>query len=375
MSPCSQKTTIATSPLPKVFAANKERSKESSNSSSCGIYFPRIMRKHVRLLAVITPMLLLWVLGDIITAFNMPLNIFMEETTEIFRSRKGSQTVMCLCIKDEEQYLDEFVDYHTALGFAKFYIYDNSENHDLQQWGQEKNRLDGYNIQITHYPGQAVQSRAYLDCGQRALADGYTWAAFFDVDEYLILNRDTGIDTFLGKYCRQGALSINWVNLGTAGREVYSPQPLTKRFRYATSDTVSNHLKTIARLEHMDMEKEPHAHFTWMKPGYDRKMLNGVIPKGHLGHGGRKEKAPALLYHYTYRSYKEYLFKRLYRGRATVNATDPSHQDLIGQAKAKAIPKGNVYDDRAWKAMKKLVPKYQYYDELFPDPPPLPMEQ
>ena len=280
---------------------------------------------------------------------------------------------MCLCIKDEEQYLDEFIDYHSALGFGTIYIYDNTERNDLRQWGQEKNLQEDVEAQIVikHFPGEAVQGRAYLDCAEQAIQDNYTWAAFFDVDEFLILKKHTHIDQFLYEYCHKGAVSINWIVMGTADREIYSPQPLTKRFKYATKETVDLHLKTIIRLSHMDTQREPHAHYPYLKPGFERRMTNGAIAKTHQKSGGPKEEAPALLYHYTYRSYKEYLFKRLYRGRATVNSTDSSHKNLINQARSRGIPKGTFYDDTAWKAVKKYVPKYRYYEELFPDTPSL----
>ena len=136
-------------------------------------------------------------------------------------------------------------------------------------------------------------------------------------------------------------------------------------------DGVNEHVKTIARLEHMNMNKAPDAHFTRMKAEYKRSKVNGAVPVSFKGDDGSKNETAALVYHYSYRSYKEYLFKRIHRGRATVNSTHPSHESLIGQANGREIPAGKVYDNTAWEAMKILVPKYRYHDELFPDPPPL----
>jgi len=287
---------------------------------------------------------------------------------------ESRRTALCLVIKDEEQYLDEFVDYHSALGFGTIYIYDNTQLNELKQWGHEKNSHPDVaaKIVVQHFPGQAVQSPAYLHCAQRAMAESYTWVAFLDVDEYLVLIKQyKSIDQYLAKHCKSGAISINWVIMGTSGREVYSPQPNTKRFKYSTSNDTSDHIKTIVRLEHMDFQKEPHAHFPYMLHPFKQHTTDGKAIHGHIGPRRAKDKTNALIYHYTYRSYKEYLAKRLFRGRATVNSTDPSHKGLMASARGRNIPRGTFFDDTAWKAMLQFVPKYRYYESLFPDPPPL----
>lgn len=293
-----------------------------------------------------------------------------------FQEAGSDQTAaICVVMKEEEKYIDEFVDYHSALGFSQIYVYDNSDGYDLRQWGYEKSRLAGHNVSVTHYPRQSPQSPSYLHCAQRAMREGHTWVAFIDGDEFLILKRHSNVVSFLKRYCKKGAISIHWIVMGTCGREVYSPQPLTKRFQYRTSKYPNEHIKTIVRLEHMNMTKEPHAHYPYLKEGYKRVTTSGKPSLDHRAAGGKDDLDVALIYHYTYKSYKEYLFKRQYRGRATVNSTDPSHAALINVAKSRKLPIGDVFDDTAWKAMKRIVPKYGYYDELFPDPPPPPNPQ
>uniref|UniRef100_A0A7S2UDH6 Uncharacterized protein n=1 Tax=Attheya septentrionalis TaxID=420275 RepID=A0A7S2UDH6_9STRA len=83
----------------------------------------------------------------------------------------------------------------------------------------------------------------------------------------------------------------------------------------------------------------------------------------------------ALLYYYGYKSYQEYFGKMCYSGRTTNTSKDFSHLALMKQARDKNIYTGERQnrDDTAWNAIKQYVPKYRYYDELFPDPPePLP---
>lgn len=306
-------------------------------------------------------------LGLVSGGFPLTSSESMERTT------RNSTAVICLIAKSEEAYIDEFVDYHFGLGFSKVYVYDNSEENDLQQWGDTKNKAlpsSMHSVDVKHFPQQSPQSHAYQDCGRRAHAEGQTYAAFIDGDEFIVLHQHTHVIDLLEDYCNrdgQGALVLHWRVMGTGGQEVYSPQPLTKRFRYATSVEPLDTVKTIARLEHIDLTQLPHAHYPHMKAGYQRRSTAGKVSNDHRAPLSQNSADVAVLYHYSYKSFREYLFKRSFRGRATVNSTDPSHAILTQQAKQKRIPIGVVRDDTAWEAMKKVLPRYSFFDELFPD--------
>ena len=67
------------------------------------------------------------------------------------------------------------------------YIYDNSDNYDLRNWGNQR-FLD--NVRVKHFPGIRKQLLAFADCAKRAKKDGAIWAAFFDIDEFLLLKKN-----------------------------------------------------------------------------------------------------------------------------------------------------------------------------------------
>ena len=78
----------------------------------------------------------------------------------------------------------------------------------------------------------------------------------------------------------------------------------------------------------------------------------------------------ALLYHYHFKSYKEYVQKRL-RGRSDVPANHPEKAQMVKQAQAMKPPAQNnpeLKDDTVWKAVKKYLPEFQAYDQIFKDP-------
>lgn len=175
--------------------------------------------------------------------------------------------VLCAMAKDEEAYLDEWVNYHLAIGFETIYIYDNSDNNELRQWGKAKaaavqkadSRADATpvcrsslgdhtlpqhhdeeipppsRVQVVPWAGEARQFDAYWDCGNRSAhgtsitniqesndkeheggsqVEPATWAAFWDIDEFFVLHQHDRVTDFLKEYCASGSLAISWIIMG-----------------------------------------------------------------------------------------------------------------------------------------------------------------
>lgn len=279
--------------------------------------------------------------------------------------RERKTIAICTMVVNEEAYLDEFVDYHLALGFDGIYVYDNSEDFELRQWGTEKD----CRIKVKHYPGTAKQMSAFTDCAKFAQRDGHTWAAFIDADEILILKKDKDIHPFVEKHCKEGSLGINWVVFGTGGRLLYSPQPMTKRFQYRSKNYPHDHVKSIARIADMDLNRDQHAHHPYLKPGFSQHDTKGKKFSGFSNRDGPIDEA--VIFHYWHKSRKEYVYKRM-RGRATTNWTVGNVDGLIQMAKSGVVIDAPIFDDLAWRKMKEYVPKYAFYDVIFPDPPQKP---
>jgi hypothetical protein len=262
--------------------------------------------------------------------------------------RKGTnRAAMCCVAKDEEPYIDEWVDYHHALGFDSIQIYDNSDGFELKQWGEQK----GHHVTVTHYPGIAKQMKGYLDCARR-LAEGgnHTWAAFFDVDEFLILKKHEHVEDFLLEKCSSGTLTVNWLMFSGSDKTLYSPAPVTKRFMHREENT-NQHIKSIVRLRDMNFKVEPNPHYPHLLNTSDQKDTNGKRFTGPFNPDGPTD--VAVLHHYESKSRKEYAAK-ISRGRADVK--EPKAQVIA--------PIYTFFDDAAWKAMKKYVPEYAAFDAL-----------
>mmetsp|Transcript_28579 Transcript_28579/g.42378 ORF Transcript_28579/g.42378 Transcript_28579/m.42378 type:complete len:407 (+) Transcript_28579:137-1357(+) len=330
-------------------------------------------------------------------------------------------TAICAIVKDAETYLTEWLDYNLlALEFENVYLYDNSDNFDLETWYNNTRSHPVYSrVHIEHKSGKYlddeeiyVQNWAYTDCIMR-FGQGYRrdknskyeevwkdspqhdYMVLIDFDEYIVFQQEEDQDsdqqqgtdkyklatttpatrintihdllnTYLVPY--GGALSINWVLMGTANKTLYSPLPVLKRFQYREDAKPHSTVKTIVKSNDFVSSRNPHAvklvkdkqvHDT-LYPGNVAKLS----PKG--ASNSNRPDAVVLLYHYRYMSDKEYFNRRCFRGEADENEEKGS-ACLEGKGKATTNEKfiarpGEVFDDKAWKFLTSKVSKYQVYD-------------
>jgi len=305
--------------------------------------------------------------------------IVANHNSTTWHRNSNKTTAMCSIVINEELYLDEFVDYHRALGFDHFIFYDNSDMSELEQWG----KLKGNDIWVFPFPGVNRQSEAYNHCAQVVAKEAngpFEWVAFFDVDEYLVLRQHDHIADMLEQYCSSGALMVNWVMFGSDGWNLPTREPVTRRFLYREA-TVNQHVKTIVRVKDIAETKlnwDPH-NFVELKnhsSGIFHHDSNGNPVEGPFNENGPMD--VVVLHHYGHKSHKEYLWKRS-RGRVSLG-----HDETYAQTKKQdvhealgnflrsshAVPRNNdaisgkVFDDSAWKFLKEKVPAYALFDEI-----------
>ena len=221
---------------------------------------------------------------------------------------------LCAIMLNEEAYVDEWVDYHLALGMSHIFLYDNSKTWELQRWASRRLKVTS-----VHWSADAGQEDAYVDCWKKHVRPkNYTWVAFWDVDEFLILKDHRNVIDYLAEYLDHGSLSPNWLMFGPAGHKVYEPKPVTKRFQKSESK-VNRHVKTISRSEDV---RQPHVHYALLWKGAQRDAAGLQLKKkGSFNEfNGEGLQSQALIFHYVYKSHKE-LVKKRWRGRADVNMT------------------------------------------------------
>jgi hypothetical protein len=213
--------------------------------------------------------------------------------------------VALVCIaKNEENYIQEWIDYHLKLGFDDIIIYQND-------WDFVINQPNVITKQVT---GKGIQVKTYNHCINENIGV-YDWLAFFDCDEFLVLKKHENIKLFLQDYNEYNAVGINWVlfgdnNLNGIDNQNYS---VLERF-ISRQSSVNRHIKTILKPSLMyNMSSPHHQNLTWV----DTSFNINVGP-----HNTNPVDNVAQLNHYFVKTKEEFINK-MNRGRADTGGIRP----------------------------------------------------
>lgn len=101
---------------------------------------------------------------------------------------------ICAIAKDENQYLDEWINHYLNLGVDKIWIYDNNSKVPISEFLADRYKDKVEVIQWTDTEFKS-QSRAYEHCAKNNLM--FNYIGFFDIDEFVMLNDYKSISEYM----------------------------------------------------------------------------------------------------------------------------------------------------------------------------------
>jgi hypothetical protein len=231
---------------------------------------------------------------------------------------------VCAIFKNEAPYLLEWLAYHIAVGVERFVLYDNAST----DGGSALARRSRFAEQVTvidwpQRPGQLPAYRHFLSHH----APHFEWAAFIDLDEFLLPLADASVPALLARMGGFSAVLAQWRVFGPSGWDT-RPEGLvieSYHLRAADSVPVNRHVKTILRCaDALDVTLNPHE-FRVRGPVCDalgRPVRNIAIQPEDCHQG-------LVLNHDQTRSRQEWLAK-IRRGSAMFEYSEPKYPaDLI----------------------------------------------
>jgi hypothetical protein len=202
--------------------------------------------------------------------------------------------LMCIA-KNEDNYIQEWVNYNKKLGFDKIFIYQNDWRCSIEDPKVIKLEFDGPNKQVLAY-NHFIKNNL----------NNYDWVAFFDVDEFLVLKKHNNIKDFIQEYSDYNAIGINWYLFGDNGHEgVDDEYSVLKRFTKRQS-SINPHIKSIIKLTSNVIMGVHNPNCSWTNTD---KETNG----GPFNRPGNDN--IAVIHHYFGKTKQEFLLK-CERGRA-----------------------------------------------------------
>jgi len=231
---------------------------------------------------------------------------------------------VCAIVKNECDYLLEWIAYHRVVGADHFLIYNNSGEDDDGTTNLLRQLHGTSGIEVVQWPDRSSwplphetylrpQIPAYWD-GLERLRNKAEWVAFIDADEFLLPMKGNSLPETLQLYRNFGGVAVNWRMFGFSGEDKKRNLPVCRRFTRAASaaSIVNQHVKCIVRPELI------------REVGIHRPFLNGGIL---VDEHGRELKHPygfrypvsydiLRINHYYTKSREEWLAK-VERGRAS----------------------------------------------------------
>jgi hypothetical protein len=207
--------------------------------------------------------------------------------------------IALVCIaKNEDYYLEEWMDYNHKLGFDNIFIYMNDWSTDI-----ERPYLVKYNC-----PGDIKQLIAYNHF-IHFYKSNFDYVAFLDCDEFITLVKHNNIKEFLYEYHNPNGICLNWYLFGSNNKLKRENNSLLKQFQYRNSE-IDKHIKVIMNLKSDFNMILPH------NANISVKDTNGNNVWGPFNFNGPSD--IAYINHYRNKTYEDYEL-RCERGRADCN--------------------------------------------------------
>lgn len=161
----------------------------------------------------------------------------------------------CSIVKNEDDYIEDFITIHKHLGVEFFLFFDRSANPLSERF---KGRSD---IQVIDYPEPNRHAHAWRD-GVQYFQGKSKWVQFIDIDQVTVPKHTNDIKVLLQDYEQNPSLGLNWHSFGANNYEV-EPQSstyeaYTKRAEGKTP--INNHIQSIVQVEHAEVKTwgDPH---------------------------------------------------------------------------------------------------------------------
>jgi hypothetical protein len=229
-------------------------------------------------------------------------------------------TALVCIAKNEDPYIQEWIEYNFKLGFDYIFIYQNNWRCNIQQ----------NNVVLLTCDGEAMQMPAYNHFIHN-YAKNYQWTAFFDIDEFLVLHKHNNIKDFLDDYSDCNVIGINWAVFGNNYHEkvIDNNYNVLSRFTKRSNENFikNEHVKIIAQLPYYHMFNP---HFSSSPYWFSLNKQKCTGP-----HNKPVDWNVAQLNHYCTKSTEE-MHSKISRGRA--DTTEKRNlEDLLTEANANQV--------------------------------------
>jgi hypothetical protein len=203
-------------------------------------------------------------------------------------------TLIATMVRDDGDYIDEWVKYHLLIGFEHVLIYDHKSIIPvIPKWGT---KVTVKRIEAELPFPEYIHLSTFRDFKSH-------WIMACDVDEFLVLLQHNDVRELLANYEHFGGLGIPWSMYGSSGHIKKPSGNVKDSYLWRTVDEGKQYVKTIANRRYFQDMGDPH--FV-----YSSKPLVNEAFEPFEGSLTTSPRQLCKLNHYFTRSYEEWIFKR-----------------------------------------------------------------
>lgn len=161
-----------------------------------------------------------------------------------------------IIIKNEKEYIQEWIEYHLLIGVEHFYIFDNESTDDVLEILQPY--IDKGIVNYVYVKGARKQIPVYVYTMLNYFKDT-NWLIILDADEFLVSVGKESITNFLKNTSFfTSQVLLGWMVFGSSGEKNKEPGLVIERFKWHATDDFIADYKPIVRPERYIRMRIPH---------------------------------------------------------------------------------------------------------------------
>lgn len=182
---------------------------------------------------------------------------FKEAIKTIFKTRKKTKQnikhkyylSIVACVKNEDLFIQEWIEYYKLMGVEHFFIYDNESTDNTKEKLEPyiKKGIVTYNYFKTDFIPIKQQRQPYIyNSAIEQYGNTSKWFAFLDIDEFARTNKDKTLAEYLRKNEQYNQISFQWIIFGDSYHEKHVDGLVIENYIYRGKD-VSETMKSIVK--------------------------------------------------------------------------------------------------------------------------------
>lgn len=275
-------------------------------------------------------------------------------------------SLFLLC-KNEEKFLEETLRYYLCIGIDKIYLFDNNDNE------KQKDIVDKINNnKIIHFKSNISLNNNF--CFQNEYIKNFKndseWTLFFDRDELINLETYSTINELLDNHKKYDCIFFNWKTFAEPYNNVDNIENnlilnSTKREKISSKPLLSDHVKFIAKNEHINSVHHPHYPSLSSRKCYNVTLQTECDLTAKMNLRDETAYKNPSLHHYFYNGLNNFKTKMLKPDRTHQLLKECNYDYDLWYKKSHILHFGDTYEYIEDNSLINFINREKIYDKIY----------